>query len=101
MIGSVPIPPNDSDLQQVAIKSLEELESTILDMDGRVRRDQWTINNTWKCFSVWKQQTRLAEEYDALEAFAISSETQGINLSSRGGREARGTMFYLRGAYIK
>jgi hypothetical protein len=103
MVGSNPTPRDSSNLQQTSVQSLEELENTVLDIDGRVPRSERVtsnVNDVWKRFSVWKQTARLVEEYDALEAIAVSFQDSEAALNPRGGRENRGTMFYLRGAYI-
>ncbi|ETW76489.1 hypothetical protein HETIRDRAFT_239662, partial [Heterobasidion irregulare TC 32-1] len=66
-------------LRSAEITSPSHLESTILDLDGRVERGQRPNSNAWKSLVVWRWRE------DGFEAG-----------EKRGGREKRNTLFYLR-----
>lgn len=66
-------------LRSAEITSPSHLESTILDLDGRVERGQRPNSNAWKSLVVWRWRE---------DGFEAGEE--------RGGREKRNTLFYLR-----
>ncbi|KIY43187.1 hypothetical protein FISHEDRAFT_53931, partial [Fistulina hepatica ATCC 64428] len=61
------------------------LETGILDVDGRIDRSKRPNGNPWKRLSVWREQTQTDN------AFAPPDPED-----PRGGRQNRGTLFYLR-----
>lgn len=91
-------PPPGLHLQQMEIRVLEELESAILQMDGRVPASYAGIGNSWKRFSLWKWSTALAEQFQLISSFQGGVDT--VEVGTRGPREERGTLFYLRGSYL-
>lgn len=58
------------------------LETALLELDGRIDRSRRPNGNAWKSFTIWRWRGG------------------GFNpVDSRGGRENRGTLFYLRACY--
>jgi hypothetical protein len=98
MIMGDPTPPTGASLQQLTVRTLEELEHAILDMDERVARDYRGGGNSWKRFSLWKWKAQLAEQFEVLSSF--QGEGSSVLFGTRGPREERGTLFYLRGSYL-
>ncbi|KAJ7512421.1 Asx homology domain-containing protein [Mycena galericulata] len=70
--------------RSMTITSPTQLESGLLDIDGRVERTKRPHGNAWKAMTLWRWPG------DALG-------TEG----GRGGREAHGTLFYLRACHYQ
>ncbi|PVF97011.1 hypothetical protein CPB86DRAFT_735659 [Serendipita vermifera] len=106
-ISSLPIgmvlpdamPPNDSFLQEMVVYSIEELESVILDMHGQIPNELRQGGNSWKRFSLWKHRPGFVSEGNDMHIFG-GEMNNGPVFGTRGLREKRGTLFYLRGAYM-
>ncbi|KAG8752327.1 hypothetical protein FRC14_007136 [Serendipita sp. 396] len=92
MLMSNPVPPPGTPLQQMHIQSPEELEQAILDIDGRIPRENRRKVDSWKRFSLWRL---LPELQFAGDPWDMGFGSMGV----RGPREKRGTLFYLRGAF--
>ncbi|KAJ7669424.1 Asx homology domain-containing protein [Mycena polygramma] len=74
--------------RSTTITSPSQLESVVLDVDGRVERAKRPNGNAWKSLTLWRWTG------DSLE----------YNLADngrRGGREDHGTLFYLRACYYQ
>lgn len=83
-----PLPSTDPNaIRSMTITSPSMLESALLDIDGRLDRNQRPNGNAWKCFSVWRWRQ-----------VPGSGSDEGVS-NGRGGRENHGTLFYLRGNY--
>ncbi|KAG8830314.1 hypothetical protein FRC17_005071 [Serendipita sp. 399] len=93
MLISEPIlpPPPGASVQQMHIQSPEELEEAVLDIDGRIPRENRRKVDSWKRFSMWR---RLSESQSGRSSWD-GLDSMGV----RGPREKRGTLFYLRGAF--
>ncbi|KAF5378158.1 hypothetical protein D9615_007616 [Tricholomella constricta] len=79
-----PEPAEPSAPTQVAcITSPTQLETALLDNDGRIERARRPNGNAWKCMTVWRWR----------------GEPMGDTGDGRWGRENHGTLFYLRGTY--
>jgi hypothetical protein len=74
--------------RQAIITSPTQLESAILDIDGRVERIRRPNGNAWKSLVVW----RARDDDEGMDGGAGSE---------RGGRENCGTLFYLRGCFYQ
>ncbi|KAJ7033465.1 Asx homology domain-containing protein [Mycena alexandri] len=74
----------------MTITSPTQLESGLLDVDGRVERTKRPNGNAWKSFTLWRWSG------DSLET-AFSDNGPG----RRGGRQDHGTLFYLRACYYQ
>lgn len=69
-------------IQSMTITSPTMLETALLELDGRIDRSRRPNGNAWKSFTIWRWRGG------------------GFNpVDSRGGRENRGTLFYLRACY--
>jgi len=95
--GTSPLPPSllernpresSASTQRMEISSPSQLETGVLDLDGRVERGRRPNGNAWKCFTVWRWR----------EDAEWESEFETLN-DGKGGRENHGTLFYLRGNY--
>ncbi|KAJ7746438.1 Asx homology domain-containing protein [Mycena maculata] len=69
----------------MTIASPTQLESGLLDIDGRVERTKRPNGNAWKALTLWRWNG------DAL----------GTDGGRRGGREDHGTLFYLRACHYQ
>jgi len=85
---------DDSTLRQMSVVSPFELENSVLDSDGRIERSGRPPGNPWKRLTLWRWRDGFAEEVLMLGGF-----TQGSAPAGRGGRENRGTLFYLKGSF--
>ena len=74
-------------LRQAIVTSPTQLESAILDVDGRIERARRSSANAWKCLSLWRTQGAFANREGEPE--------------QRGGRVNCGTLFYLRGCFYQ
>ncbi|KAG5653885.1 hypothetical protein H0H81_009707 [Sphagnurus paluster] len=82
-----PYPGEASAPTQVAsITSPTQLETALLDNDGRVERARRPNGNAWKCMTVWRWRGE-------------PPDTPGDG-DGRWGRESHATLFYLRGTYF-
>jgi hypothetical protein len=72
-------------LRQVIITSPTQLESAILDIDGRVDRGKRPNGNAWKSLTVWRAKEPTTDQ----TGIDIRHDVQD--------RENYGTLFYLRG----
>ncbi|KAG6917207.1 hypothetical protein DXG01_003412 [Tephrocybe rancida] len=70
--------------QETVITSPTQLETVLLDNDGRVERKKRPNGNAWKCMTVWRWRG--------------TAPWQNVG-DGRWGRENHGTLFYLRGTY--
>ncbi|KAF9445790.1 hypothetical protein P691DRAFT_805210 [Macrolepiota fuliginosa MF-IS2] len=73
-----------SEVVSVTISTPQMLETTILDLDGQVKKNQRPNGNAWKCFTIW----RWRDGY-------VPNDT----IDQRGSREIHGTLFYIRGCH--
>lgn len=91
-------------MRQIAdVASPNQLESGLLDIDGRVPRGKESRpnGNAWKCISVWTWRGGWGEwgnggedgGVGGVEGMEVDDQEQG----KRGGRKDRGLLFYLRG----
>ncbi|KAJ7698554.1 Asx homology domain-containing protein [Mycena rosella] len=76
----------DAPTRSMTITSPTQLESGLLDVDGRVERAKRPNGNAWKALTLWRWTG------DALE---YASDSQ------RSGRQDHGTLFYLRACYYQ
>jgi hypothetical protein len=93
------MPPSDLLLQEMVVYSLEELESAILDMHGQIPNELRQGGNSWKRFSLWKHNPFIISEQNNVQGVDEDINV-GPVFGTRGYREKRGTLFYLRGAYM-
>ncbi|KAJ7089190.1 Asx homology domain-containing protein [Mycena belliarum] len=75
----------------MTITSPTQLESGLLDVDGRVERAKRPNGNAWKALTLWRWSG---------DALNHSSQPQS-NEDRRGGRQDHGTLFYLRACYYQ
>ncbi|KXN89536.1 hypothetical protein AN958_05562 [Leucoagaricus sp. SymC.cos] len=73
-----------SEVVSVTISTPQMLETHILDMDARVKKNQRPNGNAWKCFTVYRWRV---------------DTTANDTTDQRGGRDVYGTLFYLRGSH--
>ncbi|KAA1473305.1 hypothetical protein DENSPDRAFT_839763 [Dentipellis sp. KUC8613] len=79
---------DDPALRTVTVSTAAQIESAVLDLDGRVARGMRPNGNAWKTLTVW----RWREDGEGAGA--------GVGVDpERGGRENHNTLFYLRGCY--
>ncbi|KAJ7636902.1 Asx homology domain-containing protein [Roridomyces roridus] len=77
----MPGPPEPSPpIRIMTITSPTQLETGLLDIDGRVDKAKRPNGNAWKALTVWRW----------------AGDDMGMLQGQRGGREAQGTLFYLR-----
>ncbi|KAJ7154634.1 Asx homology domain-containing protein [Mycena filopes] len=76
--------------RSMTITSPTQLESGLLDVDGRVERTKRPNGNAWKSFTLWRWSG------DSLEQ-AFSDSGPG----RRAGRQDHGTLFYLRACHYQ
>jgi hypothetical protein len=74
---------DDSDLRQMTVVTPFELETSVLDSDGRIERGARPPGNPWKRLTLWRWRDGFVEEVLMLGGF-----TQG-GAPVRGGREVR------------
>ncbi|KAJ6572120.1 Asx homology domain-containing protein [Mycena capillaripes] len=74
--------------RSMTITSPTQLESGLLDVDGRVDRTKRPNGNAWKALTLWRWTG------DSLE-YTLADNGR------RGGREDHGTLFYLRACYYQ
>ncbi|KAJ6532778.1 Asx homology domain-containing protein [Mycena vulgaris] len=79
----------DAPTRSMTITSPTQLESGLLDVDGRVERTRRPNGNAWKALTLWRWTG------DALEYNSPSND------GHRGGRQDHGTLFYLRACYYQ
>jgi len=84
---------DDADLRQMTILNPTELENSVLESDGRVGRSDRPPGNPWKRLTLWRWRDGFVEEVLLLGGF-----TPG-EAPAHGGRENRGTLFYLKGSF--
>ncbi|KAG6841638.1 hypothetical protein C0991_008623 [Blastosporella zonata] len=70
--------------QQAVVTSPSQLETVLLDNDGRVERGKRPNGNAWKVMTVWRWRG--------------TAPWEDVG-DGRWGRENHGTLFYLRGTY--
>ncbi|OCB91582.1 hypothetical protein A7U60_g1153 [Sanghuangporus baumii] len=84
--------PNDSadthSLREMTVLNAAQLVTALLDIDGRIPRDQRPRMDSWKTLTVWQWPVDMELE-------ALSPDE--AMLLERGGRQSLGTLFYLRG----
>ncbi|KAL5500997.1 hypothetical protein ACEPAH_9384 [Sanghuangporus vaninii] len=84
--------PNDSadmhTLREMTVLNAAQLVTALLDIDGRIPRDQRPRMDSWKTLTVWQWTADMELE-------ALSPDE--AMLLERGGRQSLGTLFYLRG----
>ncbi|KAI0308899.1 Asx homology domain-containing protein, partial [Amylostereum chailletii] len=83
-------PEDETSLRASEVTSPSQLETVILDLDGRVPRAERPHGNAWKVISVWRQREGAMDEMEV--------DVQGLE---RGGRRKLGTLFYLRGSCVR
>ncbi|KAG6879109.1 hypothetical protein C0992_005135 [Termitomyces sp. T32_za158] len=83
LVSPDPSPPTGN-TQEAVITSPTQLETALLDNDGRVERGKRPNGNAWKSMTVWRWRGTAPWE-----------DVGG----GRWGRENHGTLFYLRGTY--
>ncbi|GLB42765.1 putative asx homology domain containing protein [Lyophyllum shimeji] len=81
LLSPQPLEPS-APTQMATIISPSQLETALLDNDGRVEKARRPNGNAWKCMTVWRWR---GEPMDLGEG--------------RWGRENHGTLFYLRSTY--
>ncbi|KAJ7150928.1 Asx homology domain-containing protein [Mycena crocata] len=86
----MPGPSDPSGLTRaMTITSPTQLESGLLDVDGRVDRSKRPNGNAWKTLTLWRWAG------DSLEYGSVADGGR------RGGREDHGTLFYLRACHYQ
>ena len=89
-----PFPSDPADLTSIrdmTVNNATQLVMTLLDIDGRIPRDQRPRMDAWKLLNLWQWPADMDLE-------AMSPEE--VISPERGGRECLGTLFYLRGQTI-
>lgn len=85
----------------MTITSPSQLESGVLDLDGRVERSSRPNGNAWRNFTVfrWREDTFDAGAVGPIGSVGEDGELDLELLATmdRGGRENHGTLYYLRG----
>ncbi|KAJ6606686.1 Asx homology domain-containing protein [Mycena sp. CBHHK59/15] len=85
----MPNPSDPSDpTRSMTVMSPSQLETGLLDIDGRVERARRPNGNAWKSLTLWRWRG------DPSDYIAPQGDR-------RGGREDHGTLFYLRGCYYQ
>lgn len=90
-------------LREAHISTASQLESALLQLDGRIPRDSRGRKSQataplWKCCTLWRWPAAGWPPEDVHAEQLLHAISAGVYV--RGGRDSHGTLFYLRGTEL-